>query len=395
MDHILLLLGLAVGLSALLLAAALGGERRGWWVAASVLIAASVFGRLVGHGVVGLGLGAIGEIAALGLVAAGGTPPTRAAVRTWGLALVPAIVAVGLGYGLTGLGHDRPAAPWDAIAVGLFALGFALKLALVPLYFWLPKVARAASATSLILIFGIVDVGVFADLVALRETAPWIFAEHHALWTGLAVISLLGGALLAVAETDLKAIVAFTGLAHGGMLLLGLIATDAASHTGVVVGLLGHAFAVTALFGAIACGEALIGRSLSIDDTRGLAGRLPVPSAVFMVGAGALVGLPPSLAFSADWRLFGAAWAVGGAAMVTVAFVAAAIVFLVMVRALHRVWLGPSENGQAAGGTPFAARAVLVAMALAIALGGIVPRLFEPTASAAHVALALTDGDAR
>lgn len=393
MDHILLLLGLAVGVTALLLAAALGGERRGWWVAAVALVAASALGRLVGHGALGLGLGAVGELAALGLVAAAGTPESRAAARTWGLALVPAIVAVGLGYALTDLGHARPAGLWGSVAVGLFVLGYALKLALVPLYFWLPKVARAASATSLVLILGIVDVGVFADLAGLRDIAPWIFTEHSALWTSLAVISLLGGALLAVAETDLKAIVALTGIAHSGMLLLGVIAPDAASHTGVAVGLLGHAFAVTALFGAVACAETFLGRAPSIADTRGLAGRLPVPSAVFMIGAGALVGLPPSLAFSADWRLFGAAWAVGGAAMVGLAFLAAAIVFLVMVRALHRVWLGPSEEA-AAGGTPTAARAVLIAVALAIAVGGIVPRLFEPT-PAAPLALALTDGDAR
>jgi hypothetical protein len=55
MDLSLLLLGLAVGLVGLVLAASLGGEGRGWWVAALAVIAFATLGRLVGHGLLGLG----------------------------------------------------------------------------------------------------------------------------------------------------------------------------------------------------------------------------------------------------------------------------------------------------------------------------------------------------
>ena len=387
MDLLLLLLGLAAGFVGLVLAASLGGERRGWWIAALAVIACSALGRLAGHGVAGLGLAAAAELAAVGLVFAGRDAGARAAARLWAAALVPAIVAVGLGFALTGLGHHRPAAPWDGVAVGLFVLGFGLKLGLVPLYFWLPVMARSASATSLVLIFGIVDAGVVADLAALRDLAPWVFVEHGGLWASLAVASLLGGALLAVAETDLKAIVAFAGVVDAGFLLLGLLPADDVARTGVGLGLLGHALAVTAIYGAVACGERALGRPLSILDARGLAGRLPVASGVFMVGAAALVGLPPSLAFAAHWRLFRAAADVGGAAMTAVVFAAATLVLLVMVRALHRVWLGPARE-EIAHTVPTAARAVLVAAALAVAGTGLVPRLFEPTSPAPQVALA-------
>ena len=389
MDLSLLLLSLAVGLVGLALAAVLGGVGRGWWIAALAVIACSAAGRLVGHGTLGLGLAAAAEIAALGLVLCDRSSGARAAATLWAAALVPAIVAVGLGFALTGLGHHRPAAPWDGVAVGLFVVGFALKLGLVPLYFWLPQMARAASATSLILIFDIVDAGVVADLAALRDMAPWVFGEHQGLWASLAVASLVGGALLAVAETDLKAIVAFAGVVDAGFLLLGLLPADATARAGVDFGLLGHALAVTAIFGAVACGEVALGRPLSIVDTRGLSGRLPVASGVFMVGAAALVGLPPSLAFAAHWRLFRAAADVGGWAMTAVVFVAATLVLLVMIRALHRVWLGPAGE-EVASGVPVVARGVLVAVALIVAGTGLVPRLFVPTSPAAHVALAPT-----
>jgi len=389
MDLSLLLLGLAVGFVGLVLAAVLGGEGRGWWIAALAVIASATLGRLAGHGLLGLGLAAAAEIAALGLVLTGRDPAARDAARLWASALVPGIVAVALGFALTDLGHLRPAAPWDGVAVGLFVLGFGLKLGLVPLYFWLPVTARSASATSLVLIFGIVDAGVMADLASLRDLAPWVFVGHAGLWASLAVASLLGAALLAVAETDLKAIVAFTGVVDAGLLILGLIPADDVARTGVTLGLLGHALAVTALYGAIACGETALGRSLTITDVRGLAGRLPVASGVFMVGAAALVGLPPSLAFAAHWRLFRAATEVGGWAMTAVAFAAASLVLLVMVRALHRIWLGPASE-EIAVATPWAARGVLLVVALAIAGTGLTPRLFEPASPATHVALAPT-----
>lgn len=389
MDLLLLILTLAVGLVGLVLAAVLGGEGRGWWIAALAVIACSALGRLAGHGIAGLGLAAAAEIAALGLVLAGRDAGARIAARTWATALVPAIVAVAAAFLLVDLGHHRPAAPWDGIAVGLFVLGFALKLGLVPLYFWLPVVARSASATSLVLIFGIVDAGVVADLAALRDLAPWVFTDHTGLWASLAVLSLLGAALLAVAETDLKAIVAFAGVVDAGFLLLGLLPADDVARTGVTLGLLGHALAVTAIYGAVACGETALGRPLSIADVRGLANRLPVASGVFMVGAAALVGLPPSLAFAAHWRLFRAAAEVGGAAMTAVVFVAASLVLLVMVRALHRVWLGPASE-EIAWSVPVAARAVLVAVALAVAGTGLVPRLFEPSSPGHQIALAPT-----
>lgn len=383
---------LLVGLVALALAAVVRRPPAGWWVSAVAVIAATVLGRGLGGSPLGAAIGAFGEVAALGLLVTEGTANARAAARTWSLALLVGIAVVFAGLVLVGHGGVRPAAPWGAVAVGLFVLGFALKLALVPLYFWLAPVARAASATSMIVIVGVVDTGVVADLAELAETAPWIFADHLVVWGALAALTLIGGAALALAETDLKAILAFTGPVDAALMLLALLAPDAETRNAVAVGLVGHALAVTALFGAVAVGESRLGRSLSIEGARGLAGRLPVASGVFMVGAGALLGLPPSLGFSAHWRFFRAALEVGGPAMAGLVFVAVALVLLTLVRATHRVWLGPAD-GEAATPAPIAAHTVLVAVALAVIATGFVPRLFE-TVAPAH-AIALVEGAAR
>jgi NADH:ubiquinone oxidoreductase subunit 2 (subunit N) len=380
---------LPVGLVALALAATVSRPRAGWWGFAIAVVAATLAGRALGGTLIGAAIGALGELAALGLLLAEGTAEARAAARTWSLALLAGIAAVAAGLVAIDFGHTRPAAPWGTVAVGLLMLGFALKLALVPLYFWLAPVARAARGATLILILGVVDTGVVADLAELAEAAPWIFADHLAVWRAIAVLSLLGGAALALAETDLKAIVAFTGPVDAAMILLALLAPDAATRDAVALGLAGHALALAALFGAIAVGESGLGRSLSIADVRGLAGRQPVASAVFMVGVGALLGLPPSLGFSAHWRVFQAALEVGGPVLVGLVFVAVALLLLTFVRALHRVWLGPSQD-TAARPAPLVARAVLVAVAIAVVATGLTPRLFET--GAAPQGLALVEG---
>lgn len=382
----------SVGLVALVLAATLRRPRAGGWVWAIVVIAATVVAHLLGPSRASAAIAALGEIAALGLLVAEGTPEARRAARIWSLALLPAIAAVFAGLVLVGFDGIRPAAPWGTVAVGLVVLGFALKLALVPLYFWLAPVARTASATSMILIVGVVDTGVVADLAELAETAPWIFADHLVVWTGLAALTLIGAPLLALAETDLKAILAFTGPVDAALMLLALLAPDAETRNALAIGLAGHALAVTALFGAVAVGESRLGRSLSIEDTRGLAGRLPVASGVFMVGVGALLGLPPSLGFSAHWRFFRAALEVGGPALVGLVFVAVALVLLTLVRATHRVWLGPAEGGEARP-APIVSHIVLVAVVLAVIATGLVPRAFE-TAAPSH-AIAFVEGAAR
>lgn len=389
---------LLVGLVALALAAVTrrpgsDGRSTGWWVFALAVVAATVLARAFAGSLLGAAIAALGELAALALLLSEDADEARAAARTWSLALLPGLAAVLAGLLLVDFGRIHPAAPTSTLAVGLLMLGFALKLALVPLYFWLAPVARAASAATSILVFGVVDTGVLADLAEVAEAAPWIFGDHLAAWRALAALSLIGAAALALTETNMKAIIAFTAPLDAALTLLALLAPDAETRHAVPLGLTGHALALAALFGAVAVAEAWHGRSLSIADTRGLAGRQPIASGVFMVGAGALLGLPPSLGFSAHWRVFQAALEVGGPAMAGLVFVAVALLLLTFVRAIHRVWLGPSEDAATGRPAPVVARAVLVAVAIAVIATGLTPRLFETT-TAPHT-LALVEGATR
>ena len=183
--------------------------------------------------------------------------------------------------------------------VCLLIIGYALKLGLIPFYFWLPAVASAAAPMTTALIVSVVDIASFGVLLALRETWPWIFSEYASAWM---VIALFGGALLALAQTELKRMLAFSTIDDMGFLLLGLIVGGPAGIAGAWLGSLNHALSKVILFGAVGFAEGQIGRTVTLD-TSGLAARLPLAGAAFIIGALVFIGVPPGFGFVAYWRI--------------------------------------------------------------------------------------------
>lgn len=392
MDTVLIPLFAGIALGIGLYARAIPQGGRSWWQFATGTIVLALLARLVGHGWPATLLSSAAELFAVGMVWSTGTPLARAAARKYLSAVFLGILFTSAALVMTDFGTVRPAAPFDRLSVALLMLGFALKLGLVPVYFWLPAVARASSAMTTALIIAVVDVGGFCELLALRGTAPWMFDQFATLWTVLAVLSLLGAALLALAQTELKPMLAFSSIDDMGYLLLGLAAGGADGFAGAWYGILGHALGKVVLFGAVGAAEWHLGRPVTLD-TRGLSTPLPVASAAFMLGALGFIGIPPTLGFVGHWRLYLAGAELGGPVLLTALYAASAMALLCYVRAIHRTWLGPTnvaaEAGTGAAGRPLPSLAVVVLLAFAIApvLFGLMPNLLRPTAEApAHVA---------
>lgn len=376
MDPILtvLFLGLAVSGGLYSTSVLQGGAR--WGGLAAVVTLLAIAGSVAGHSWAGVALLNAAELCAVLLV----WTQNRDAAKRYLLAVVPAIVLTLAALGLLDLGAVRPAAPVDKIAVCLLIIGFALKLGLVPVYFWLPAVAARSSAMTLALIVCVVDVAAFGELYALRLHASWIFTDFSGVWLALALASLLGGAVLALAQRDLKLMLAFSSVDDMGYLLLGLLA-GGAGLSGTGFSLLSHALCKAALFGAVGIAEARIGQPVTLD-TRGLAAKVPVASATFMIGAFSFIGVPPGLGFIGHWRLYMAGTEMGGPALAVCMYVATALALLTYVRAIHRTWLGagnPAENTPASVVTSRLAAGVVLVLALSTVVLGMRPSLLPLT----------------
>ena len=186
------------------------------------------------------------------------------------------------------------------LALALLVTGIAIKFALVPLWFWLPMAAESTPATVVGLVVAVVDVSAFAEILTLHAVYPWLFASLP-LWLGLAVASAVIGAGLAVAQRNIKRLLAFSTVEDMGMILAALVIAGTYSVSGALLGLVVHALAKGLLFAAVAAPEA---DGAALVNARGLANRHPVAAAGFLLGALSILGVPPTLGFLAHWRIF-------------------------------------------------------------------------------------------
>jgi multicomponent Na+:H+ antiporter subunit D len=191
-----------------------------------------------------------------------------------------------------------------------------------------------------VLVIGLLDMAELGELAVLRGEAPWIFSgAAGGIWLGLALLSMFGGALLALSQRSLRRMLAFSAIDDTGYLLLGILAGTPLGVGGALLGALSHAVCKFLLFAAVGSAEAGLGQKLTLEH-RGLAGRFPFSAAAFIVGALGMVGVPPFLGWVGRWRLYLAGIDLGGWALGLVMAAASALAILYYVRAIHRVWLG-------------------------------------------------------
>lgn len=195
----------------------------------------------------------------------------------------------------------RPPLPWTAQALCFlgFACAFALRIPLFPLHPWAPGAQAEAPGPGSIFLAGIaMKLGVYGFLrlclplfpAASRFFGPWIM--------GLALAGILYFGLLALAERDLKRLVAWAGLGQIGLAVVGLFALDPAALKGSIVQLMNHGLALAALFLAAGALQARF-RTNSIEGIGGVARATPRLALALAAAALASIGLPGTGGFPA------------------------------------------------------------------------------------------------
>lgn len=306
-----------------------------------------------------LGLLELASFAALALLWRSGT--RRGA---WVYTLVVAASAVCLIAGQLALQANA----WE-VSRALLLTGFALKLAFVPLLFWLPVVAEAAPALVIGLIISVVDIAAFGELYLTAQAHP-AFLQPHGFWISLALASSLIASLLMLTARSMKRMLALSTVEDMGFLLLGVTAANTLGMQGALFAAAVHAVAKALLFIAISTPDA----DGALDaDASGLAQRYPFSSAAFLVGMLAMLGIPPMLGFAGRWRLYACASEMNYGLLA--GFVLSSIFSLVAyVLCFTRNWLGPCENIEDShtSESPLL-RVVLVVLMAALIAGGIFP----------------------
>ena len=217
----------------------------------------------------------------------------------------------------------------------MLLVAFGIKAAVFPLSFWLPDSYPSAPAPVTAAFAGLLTkIGVYA--IIRVETVIFPGPELNAALMVVALLTMVVGALGAVAQADIKRILSFTLVSHIGYMILGVALGTAAGTAAAIYYIAHHIVIQTTLFLAAGLVEREAG-STSITRIGGLLASAPLVAVLFFVPALNLGGIPPFSGFIGKLGLFQAA-AEQGDALAYVLIGAGALVSLLTLYALVRVW---------------------------------------------------------
>ncbi len=182
-----------------------------------------------------------------------------------------------------------------------FFVAFAIKAPLVPLHTWLPDSAAEAPIGGAVLLVGILDkVGTFGFLRYCLPLFPDASRYFAPMVLVLAVVGVLYAALLAMGQSDMKRLVAYTSISHFGFIALGIFAFTTEAATGAVLYMVNHGIATGLLFVVVGM---LIARggSRQIGDYGGVAAQAPKLAGAFLIAGLASLALPGTNSFVSEF----------------------------------------------------------------------------------------------
>lgn len=246
---------------------------------------------------------------------------------------------------LTEVGQNRTV----LVALSCVCVGTGIKLALFPLHIWLPNAYTyapslvsaflAATATKVSyyvlvrFVFNIFGVSLAFDKLQL-----------DALLMPLSIVAMFVGSCVALFQTDLKRLLAYSSVSQVGYMVLGLSLASVDGLTGGLVHLFNHALMKSCLFLVCACFFLRKG-STQLNDLRGLGRQMPLTVAAFVVGGLSLIGVPLTVGFVSKWYLVTAALA-GGLWPVAVLILLSSLLAVIYIwRVVEVVYFQPAPEG--------------------------------------------------
>ncbi|HEV8441582.1 MAG TPA: NADH-quinone oxidoreductase subunit N [Methylomirabilota bacterium] len=259
--------------------------------------------------------------------------------------------------------------PLLVIGVGLLLVGFGFKISSVPFHMWTSDVYEGAPTAVTAFIATGSKAAAFAALlrVLLAAVRPAALDWTPLLW-GLAVLSMTVGNVIAIAQQNLKRMLAYSSIAHVGYMLVGVVAGGAPGHGSVLFYLLVYTFTTAGAFGVILLLERNGREAVSLEDYGGLATRHPVMALALSIFLLSLIGIPPTAGFVGKFYLFGAAVRAGYVWLAVIGVLNSAVAAYYYLRLIVYMYMREPE----AGGPTVLVPSFAGSLALVVALWGVV-----------------------
>jgi len=261
----------------------------------------------------------------------------------------------------------------------LLLVGFLVKMAAFPVHTWLPDAHSEAPTPISAMLSGVmIKCGAYGMArILLMTFGPTVIQTSDYL-TILGVITMTYGGLMALAQTDIKRLLAYSSISQMGYILFGLGSVSITSSLGIMGGLLhiiNHAVCKSLLF---MCAGVIIHQT-GIRDIRklgGLVGKMPATGIACMIGAFSLLGTPPLNGFWSEWMIFGGGLASGKGLITLFGVLSTVITAGYYLWFAWRVFLGPTpKNLSDVKEAPFTLLIPIIILTTLSILLGVLPGL--------------------
>lgn len=191
-------------------------------------------------------------------------------------------------------------------------IGIAFKLGAVPFHMWVPDVYHGAPAAVTMLISSVPKLAAFAMAIRLLDNGLIPLQQHWmSMLTVLAALSIIVGNLVAIAQTNIKRMLAYSTISHMGFMLLGILAGTAQGYSAAMFYAIAYAIMSTGAFAVLIMLSRAGIEAENLDDYKGLNQRNPLLAALMLMLMFSLAGIPVFVGFFAKWLVIQAVLDIG------------------------------------------------------------------------------------
>ena len=302
----------------------------------------------------------IGSLAAYALIAVGDRQSLMASFNYMIMGTISAsFILLGIGYlyvmtgtlNMADLSERLPelyGRPVILVALALLVVGLSIKTALFPLHTWLPDAyTHAPSAVSAMLAGTFTKVGIYALIrVMFTVISPEYVIETVPVMNILSWVAAAGivaGSVLAIAQYDIKRMLAYSSVSQIGYIILGVSMANKLAMTGGILHILSHSLMKVGLF--MVAGAIIYRTGIrNIYQLKGMGKKMPFTMAAFVIGALSMIGIPPTIGFASKFYLAWGALEAENWVFVAVILLSSLLTAVYFWRIFENVYFGVHEH---------------------------------------------------
>ncbi|MZE80603.1 NADH-quinone oxidoreductase subunit NuoN [Streptomyces sp. SID5475] len=273
------------------------------------------------------------------------------------------------------------------IGAALVLMGLLFKVGAVPFHMWTPDVYQGAPTPVTGFMAAATKVAAFGALLRiLYVVLPGLRWDWRPVMWGVVIVTMMVGAIVAVTQTDVKRLLAYSSIAHAGFILAGVVATTPSGISSVLFYLLAYSFVTVGAFAVVTLVRDAGGEATHLSKWVGLGRRSPLVAAVFGIFLLAFAGIPLTSGFAGKFAVFKAAAEGGAGALVVVGVVSSAIAAFFYIRVIVLMFFNEPQAGGPTVAVPSALTSTAIAVGVVVTLVlGIAPQYFLDLAGQAGV----------